>query len=171
LVRLKAALAAMLLASLVGVAACGGGRNAGPAPTTAPAQGSAKVIKTANVKGLGTVLVNSDGYVLYMFPPDRRTKVTCTGTCAASWPPATVPDGTEPKAGPGVRGSLIATVPNPNPEGGRVVTYNGWPLYTYAPDIRPGMASGQALDLNGGFWYVMRPSGQIVKTTPTAGPG
>ena len=34
-----------------------------------------------------------------------------------------------------------------------MVTYNGWPLYTYASDIQPGQATGQGIDLNGGKWY------------------
>jgi predicted lipoprotein with Yx(FWY)xxD motif len=39
------------------------------------------------------------------------------------------------------------------------VTYNRWPLYTYVSDTAPGEATGQALNLNGGPWYVIRPSG------------
>ena len=40
-----------------------------------------------------------------------------------------------------------------------MVTYDGWPLYTYTGDIDPGQATGQDIDLNGGDWYVLRPSG------------
>jgi Secreted repeat of unknown function len=46
--------------------------------------------------------------------------------------------------------------------GGRVVTYDGWPLYTYLGDASPGHAAGQGNDDGGGYWYAMRPSGQIV---------
>jgi hypothetical protein len=42
-----------------------------------------------------------------------------------------------------------------------VVTYNGWPLYGYRAAQR-GQATGQDIDLNGGKWYVIRPSGQPV---------
>ena len=63
-------------------------------------------------------------------------------------------------AGPGVRPGLLGTAPNPG--GGRVVTYHGWPLYTYLGDAAPGPADGQGADDDGGYWYVMRPSGQIV---------
>ena len=42
------------------------------------------------------------------------------------------------------------------------MTYDGWPLYRYAGDVDPGTANGQGLTLNGGPWYVMRPSGQPV---------
>ena len=50
-----------------------------------------------------------------------------------------------------------------NPAGGRVVTYNKWPLYTYIGDTAPGQAKGQALNLNGGLWYVLSPSGKVIK--------
>jgi hypothetical protein len=51
--------------------------------------------------------------------------------------------------------------------GGRVVTYNHWPLYTYVGDLTPGQATGQALDLNGAPWYVLRPSGAPLLSTGT----
>jgi hypothetical protein len=63
-------------------------------------------------------------------------------------------------AGPGVRPGLLGTVPNPRRR--RVVTYRGWPLYTYLGDAVPGRAAGQGEDDDGGYWSVMRPSGQIV---------
>jgi predicted lipoprotein with Yx(FWY)xxD motif len=53
-----------------------------------------------------------------------------------------------------------------NPGGGRVVTYNRWPLYTYVGDRKPGQTTGQALNLNGGLWYVLSPRGKVVTTKP-----
>ena len=50
-----------------------------------------------------------------------------------------------------------------NPSGGKVVTYAGWPLYTYVADTGPGTASGQAKNLNGGLWYVISPAGTVIK--------
>jgi predicted lipoprotein with Yx(FWY)xxD motif len=38
-------------------------------------------------------------------------------------------------------------------------TYDGHPLYTYIGDSRPGQATGNNLDLNGGLWYEVRVSG------------
>ena len=43
-----------------------------------------------------------------------------------------------------------------------VVTYNGWPLYAYISDTTAGVAVGQGLNLNGGYWYVIRPDGQPI---------
>ena len=42
---------------------------------------------------------------------------------------------------------------------GTQVTYDGHPLYTYVGDTAPGQASGNKLDLNGGFWYEVTAAG------------
>lgn len=50
------------------------------------------------------------------------------------------PPSTVPLAGPGANPALPGTVANPS--GGQMVTYAGWPLYTYAGDVDPGQANG-----------------------------
>jgi len=117
-------------------------------------------VDTAPVGKLGTILVTNKRFALYMFAPDAARRVTCTGSCATSWPPLLVHAGETVAAGPGVRPGPLGTAPNPG--GGRVVTYHGWPLYTYLGDAAPGDAAGQGADDDGGYWYVMRPSGQIL---------
>ena len=122
------------------------------------------VISTRKLPKLGVVLVDSRGRTLYMFIPDKRQKVTCVRTCAAVWPPAKLPKGAKAVAKGAAKASLIGS--DPNPAGGRVITYARWPLYTYVPDTAPGQAKGQALNLNGGLWYVLAPSGKVIKTKP-----
>lgn len=112
------------------------------------------------LSGLGTVLVTNKGYALYTFPPDAASRVSCTGHCAFAWPPLFVSGRGTVAAGAGVRPGLLSTMPVPG--GKRVVTYHGWPLYTYLGDAGPGRAAGQGLDEDGGDWYVMRPSGRVV---------
>ena len=137
----------------------------GASTSSSAAGSSSSKISTATVKGLGTVLVNSQGRTLYIFKPDNAKKVTCTGQCAAVWPPAKVTGG-KPAASGDVKASLLSS--DPNPSGGRVATYNGWPLYTYVTDTGAGSARGQALNLNGGLWYVIGPDGQpITKNGPS----
>jgi predicted lipoprotein with Yx(FWY)xxD motif len=116
-------------------------------------------VKTARVKGLGTILVNSKGLTLYMFKPDKQKKVTCTGACAVIWPPLKVKAGQKPTAGGLARRRLLGTY-------GRVVSYNKWPLYTYVTDTKPGQTTGQALNNSGGFWYVLSPRGQVITKKP-----
>lgn len=69
----------------------------------------------------------------------------------------------------GVKQRLLGS--DPDPAGGRVVTYAGWPLYGYIADIGAGTANGQALDLNGGHWFVLAPSGRVIPTKPSAATG
>jgi predicted lipoprotein with Yx(FWY)xxD motif len=141
-----------------------------PATTTAattpahPTTGGTKV-STASVDGLGPVLVNAQGRVLYTFVPDNAKKVTCVGACAAVWPPLKL-SGSKATGSGSVKASLLGS--DPNPSGGSVVTYAGWPLYTYVADTGPGKASGQAINLNGGLWYVISPSGTVIKKKPTS---
>ena len=46
------------------------------------------------------------------------------------------------------------------------VTYNGWPLYIYVTDTSAATTKGQALNVNGGLWYVLSPSGKVIRTKP-----
>ncbi|MGD0556195.1 MAG: hypothetical protein ABSA93_14595 [Streptosporangiaceae bacterium] len=134
------------------------GASAKTASGARAASGQRVEVMASSISGMGTVLVTSKGYALYMFQPDNRRAVTCTGTCAGTWPPLMLPSGATLVAGPGVRASLLGS--DPDPSGGRVATYDGWPLYTYSGDIQPGQATGQSIDLNGGVWYVLSTSGQ-----------
>jgi predicted lipoprotein with Yx(FWY)xxD motif len=117
-------------------------------------------VESASVGKLGPVLVTNKGFALYVYAPDAGRHVTCTGGCATAWPPLLVHAGQTIAAGPGIRPGLLGT--DPNPGGGRVVTYRGWPLYTYLGDAAAGHAAGQGADDDGGYWWAMRPSGQIV---------
>jgi predicted lipoprotein with Yx(FWY)xxD motif len=114
-------------------------------------------VTTRQLKKLGTVLVNSRGRTLYMFVPDHQKRVTCKGSCAAVWPPLKLKKGQRPTAGGAAKKKLLGL-------DGSVVTYKRWPLYTYVGDRKPGQATGQALNLNGGLWYVLSPSGKVIKT-------
>jgi predicted lipoprotein with Yx(FWY)xxD motif len=116
----------------------------------------AATVQTKKIKKLGTILVNSKGLTLYMFVPDHQKKVTCKGQCAVIWPPLKVKKGQKPTAGGAAKKKLLGT-------DGRVVTYNRWPLYTYVTDTRPGQTTGQGIKQSGGKWYVLSPSGKIIK--------
>ena len=153
---------AVVVLGLAGIVAYGYVRYVSVVRYTA--QDGRVTVSTGTVNGLGTVLVTNKGYALYVFPPDRASRVSCTGDCADGWPPLVVPDGDSVAAGDGVRADLVGTMPAHG--GKRVVTYHGWPLYTYTGDIDPGQATGQDIDLNGGDWYVLRPSGQPLIPRP-----
>ena len=87
------------------------------------------------------MLVNAKGRTLYVFMKDKHSRVTCTGTCAKYWPPLKwkrlrQADGRRaPRRAP-------CSAWDKDPAGGKVVTYNHWPLYTYAGDSAAGQANG-----------------------------
>jgi predicted lipoprotein with Yx(FWY)xxD motif len=120
--------------------------SAGGEPASAADAGV--TLKTTTIGGVA-VLTNAKGLTLYWFAPDSPAASTCTGSCAAYWPPVA---GT-PKAGPGVTGRL-GTIKRPG--GTTQATYDSHPLYTYIGDSAPGQANGNKLDLNGGYWYEVR---------------
>ena len=157
----------LVVAASVGVAAILTAGASGTRANRDVAGARAVKISTRKVPKLGTVLVNAKGFTLYMFVPDKRRRVTCVRTCAKIWPPAKLPKGAKAVAAGAARSSLLAS--DRNPSGGRVVTYNKWPLYTYVSDTAPGQAKGQALNLNGGLWYVLSPAGKVIKTKPHGG--
>ncbi|MGO9955682.1 MAG: hypothetical protein ACLP50_06800 [Solirubrobacteraceae bacterium] len=114
--------------------------------------------------GLGVILVNAEGHTLYTFASDKKSKVTCTSSCASVWPPATLSAGEAPAGAKQIKAALLSS--DADPSGGKVVTYAGWPLYTYVGDSAAGTASGQAQNLSGGFWYVITPAGQVITRKP-----
>ncbi len=171
--------AVVLVAGLLALAGCGSSSSSGSSATTSssastppatattaspPATTSGAQISVRTVSGLGPVLVNAQGRTLYVFAPDAHAKVTCVGSCAALWPPVKLSSGQKASAAGEAKSSSLGS--DPDPEGGSVVTYAGWPLYTYAADSGPGSANGQALNTNGGMWYVLSPAGVVITKAP-----
>jgi predicted lipoprotein with Yx(FWY)xxD motif len=144
----------------------GSGSSGGTPPAagaSASAAPSSVTIDAKQVPKLGNILVTSSGMTLYMFVPDKDAKVTCVSTCAAAWPPVFIAAGGKITAGSGVQQSMLKS--DPDPAGGNVVTYNGWPLYLYTGDQAAGQVTGQAINASGGLWYVVNTAGQPVKVT------
>jgi predicted lipoprotein with Yx(FWY)xxD motif len=115
---------------------------------------------------IGSHLVDSNDYSLYVSTNDRSGNSTCTGQCAANWPPfyagssITVPSG--------LSKSNFGTITRA--DGTKQTTYMGRPLYRFFGEQNPGDAGGDGV---GGVWYVARPSGSIQapgnSTTGTTG--
>lgn len=154
----------LLLAGLLSTAAASLLATAALGTPASRASSHAKVVRisTRKLPKLGLVLVDARGRTLYMFVPDKRRRVTCVKVCASVWPPVKLPGGGHAAAAGKAKASLLGS--DRDPAGGRVVTYAKWPLYTYVADTAPGQAKGQALNLNGGYWYVLSPAGKVIKT-------
>jgi predicted lipoprotein with Yx(FWY)xxD motif len=163
--RFRARLAAVALLALPGIVAAGyAGTSASAAQmgvAGASHTTSAVAVKTRKISGLGVVLVNAKGRTLYAFMRDKHHRVTCTGSCATFWPPLKAKGTSKPKAGGAAKSKFLGS--DKDPAGGRVVTYNKWPLYTYVGDQAAGQATGQGLNASGGKWYVISAKGKIVK--------
>jgi predicted lipoprotein with Yx(FWY)xxD motif len=132
------------------------------APSPVPPTPMAFTLKVAKDPILGDILTDQDGRTIYMFAEDIGGAVTCYDTCAKYWPPLV---GTA-TAGTGVDASLIGTTPRK--DGLSQVTYKGMPIYYFLKDKKPSDVFGQGVL---GTWYVLSPSGDIIKTAlPTAVP-
>jgi len=108
----------------------------------------------------GKILVNTAGSILYEFTKDSKLKDKCADIsgCTSTWVPQPASAG-KPSAGPGVKASLLSTIPYTS--GVRQITYAGHPLY-----ISPAAATSTSYigaSQFGGKWYAINPKGQAVK--------
>ncbi len=167
LLLLAAAAVALLLAG------CGGGSgSSAPAEATSaattgapeaqtPANGEAEAsgnayVSLASSPGLGLILVDSEGRVLYSFDGDGGGASSCYGACAKAWPPLLTEGPPQPSNGaaPGRLGTAARK------DGATQVTYGGLPLYTYAGDKKPGEANGNGSTAFGATWHALKGNGQ-----------
>jgi predicted lipoprotein with Yx(FWY)xxD motif len=159
-------LAGFTIAGATLLAACGGGGNG--APQAAASDGPAKAhpttaAVTVRTTRLGDVLADAQGRTLYAFTNDANGVGTCTGACAANWPPLTVTAGWT--VGAGIDRATFRTAAY----GTETQLVAGrWPLYRFAGDSRPGDVTGQGVE----NFFVVRPDGSLFKGTsaPTSAP-
>ena len=162
---------AFLAAALAG---CGGGSSSPPttstgSPSTAAEPGTK--FDTADIAGIGTVLVDAKGRTVYILTSDAKKNVPCTDAsgCTDIWPDLPLPDGTPAaKAGTGVDASLLGTMKDGDET---YPTYNGYLMYEYASDLSSGQANGQGITSFGGTWYVLSPSGDPITSGGMGGSG
>jgi predicted lipoprotein with Yx(FWY)xxD motif len=152
--------AACIVAALT-FAACG---NTGGNVTTlnAPPTTDVSLTLTLQHSPVGPILATGAGNTLYDFAPDTPTQSACVNAgCVLQWPPLIESGPVE--LGKGLDPSLVGTLKRPG--GSTQISYGGHPLYTYNLDIAPGMVTGQAIDQDGGLWYVINAKGQQITTS------
>ena len=170
----------MVVGGMLGVAAllagCGGGSKKSAPPTTTSSSGSggkpSTSFSTANVSGVGTVVVDARGRTVYVLTSDGTTNAPCTDAsgCTKLWPDLPLPDGSAgAKAGKGVDASLLGT--KKLSDGETYPTYHGWLMYEYSGDSGPGQSNGQGIKSFGGTWYALNSSGDLVKSGGSGGGG
>jgi predicted lipoprotein with Yx(FWY)xxD motif len=125
--------------------------TAGPQPSSNSADQSIPPVGTTVMivqhSAIGFVLAEANGQVVYTYANDKKGGLpTCTGSCAATWSPAT---GT-PQAGPADH--FPGTFGLVKGAGGvEQITYNGMPLYTLK-GAKPYAVTGNGV---GGVWHVV----------------
>ena len=168
-------LASLGVALMLTLAACGSSSKktaAATSGTTASSSSSSSpgtMFSTANVSGLGTVLVDGSGKTVYILVTADHKNGTCDDAsgCTKVWPDLPFPDGTTAaKAGTGIQASMLGSMKLS--DGETYPTYNGWLMYEYAPDGGPGQGKGEGIQSFGGTWYALSPSGNPV-TSAAAG--
>lgn len=159
----RISLAGALCAAALGLAACGSSTSSSsssPAVTSTPAAGGADSVDLARNSAIGqTIMVDRSGMTLYSLKGETAGHLICTSkACLKFWPPLYLPSGkTAPTAVSGISAGKLGTVKRP--DGKLQVTYNGWPLYTFAGDTSAGQTKGQDLTDSAGTWFVVTPSG------------
>ncbi|MET9375400.1 SCO0930 family lipoprotein [Streptomyces sp. NPDC002992] len=121
-------------------------------------------LAVADTKQLGKVVTDSEGFTLYRFDKDSSSppRATCEGDCAKAWPVVSAA-GAKPPAG--VDAALLGEVTRA--DGSKQLTLDGWPMYRYAKDTKPGDVNGQGV---GGTWFAAAPDGKKA-AAPAAGAG
>jgi predicted lipoprotein with Yx(FWY)xxD motif len=143
-----AAVAAAALCLVVSAIASSSTATTVPARDAAPVGGASTAPSgglATRVTPLGTV-VTAAGFTVYRFDKDSAhpSRSACTGTCAKTWPPL-LGDGIPALAG--VPRGRVGTAGRP--DGTQQLTLDGWPLYRFAKDARPGDTKGEGV---GGTW-------------------
>ena len=158
--------ATVLAGAGLALAACGSSATTGSSGqasnAAATTQSGIHVAKTS----LGKVLVDPKGFTVYMFAADSMNKSNCNAACLHYWPPVK-PQASGMKSA-GITGKLGSTK---TPTGQPIATINGMPLYTYVGDHAPGNVNGQGFNGFGGLWWVVSPSGKVIKTSSSGGSG
>ncbi|WP_165972147.1 plastocyanin/azurin family copper-binding protein [Paenibacillus piri] len=118
-------------------------------------------VTIASLEGLGSYIADSKGMALYLYTKDSANLSVCKGNCEVNWPIFY----TEhlPVMGQ-LKSTDFATITRE--DGTKQTTYQGWPLYYYVKDTKPGEVKGQDV---GKVWYVIDPTAAakpVVKAEP-----
>lgn len=135
----------------------GGGAYGQSSSSSASSAGAAALITTKHDKKLGTILAAGRKHLtVYLFEADKRGSSSCTGACAAVWPPVTG----KPQARGAAMSADLGTIKRS--DGRTQVTYKGHPLYLFVKDKDDEDAYGEAIKGFGAEWYALSPAGNKI---------
>ena len=127
---------------------------------------SEPVLAVAVSEEYGPYLVGREGLPVYAFVTDVRggddltPLVSCQERCLEDWPLVTVEGETVPISDD-VSRFLVDTI---DWKGENVVVYASNALFYYFRDDPFGEPQGQAVHTWGGWWYLVRPDGELIET-------
>jgi predicted lipoprotein with Yx(FWY)xxD motif len=137
--------------------AAGGGRVSSAATLTSvsAALGTLLEYNPTGTAGGGTLPT-------YAFSADAAAATACNGLCARVWTPVLTTGAPEAMAGATVNASDLGTIQRA--DGSTQVTFDGHPLYTFAPSF--SALDGQNLAGFGGVFHLVLASGALSSTAP-----
>jgi len=112
---------------------------------------SALTVQVAKHVKLGNILTDKTGRTLYSSAADAATAAQsdCNGDCALKWPPFY---DANPSIGTGLKSTDFGVITRADHT--KQTTYQGWPLYYYAGDDKPGDTNGDGVLKT---WFVSTP--------------
>jgi predicted lipoprotein with Yx(FWY)xxD motif len=153
----RTCVAAAALTIAIAIAACGGSNTKTTSSTSGGSSGT--TVATAQVAGVGKVLVAGNGMALYTPNGESAKTMRCTGGCVAIWKPL-APGSGAPSGSGGVGALTVVT----RPDGSKQVAAAGHPLYTFAQDGADQVTGNGAMDAFGGqrfTWHVVLAGGKV----------
>ena len=105
---------------------------------------SGVALAQAPAKMTGSVMTDSAGMTLYTFDKDAGGKSTCSGPCAANWPPLLVAGDAKASGD----WSIVA-----RDDGSKQWAFKGKPLYHWSKDQKPGDMTGDGFN---GVWHAVK---------------
>lgn len=133
------------------------------AASTGLSQGAVEKLSIAESEQHGRYLVGPEGRPLYALLTERRAGddldplESCEETCRDRWPLVVVENGLE--AGDGLDPELLSTREVDNQ---KVAFVGEQPVFLFHRDHRGGEPQGHGVFSFGGYWALIRPSGEPV---------
>jgi predicted lipoprotein with Yx(FWY)xxD motif len=136
-----------------------GSSSGSASPSGSGSSSATATMVTTKDSKFGTIIAAGPKQLtVYLFEGDKGSTSSCSGACAAAWPPVTT-SGTPTTGGQAVSAHVGMITRS---GGTKQVTYDGHPLYYFVKDKDSGDAYGQGVSAFGASWYVLAPSGQKV---------
>ena len=124
---------------------------------TGPAGHVVTKIVGKKVPKMGSVVMDSKGWIFYRFDEDtaKPPTSTCVEACADTWPPVLVKSAKNLPKLKGIKADKVGVIKRD--DGGLQLTIGGWPMYRYTGDTKAGTWKGQGV---GGTWFVATKDGK-----------